>query len=248
MNDDLKRWNEEAKEWSEKTLTKRPIVQYLVKPEYKKLFENLSGKKILDAGCGEGVMAEYLTNLGAHVIGIDGSPKMIEYARQRRPSIEFKVQDLLGKIDFHDSSFDGILSSFVLMSLSEMDTFLSESYRILKANGIMVIGVFHPAFNNPTMKLYRPWWAKILNKPVKGLAFDYFLKTARRKDDNGTKSWPFYHRTIEQYVDLFRKHNFQIDKITEPHEMPAEAVERYRMFYATRLPRFIFFKLIKASR
>src|ERR1700694_4069515 len=47
------------------------------------LIRQLSGKSILDFGCGAGAMSALLSTLGADVTGVDFSPKMIESARAR---------------------------------------------------------------------------------------------------------------------------------------------------------------------
>ena len=244
MNKDVKkRWDGDyAEDWVKKVLPRLVYAPALIEPELTRLIGDVRGKKILDAGCGEGVYSRYLKKLGASVVGIDGSEKMVRFARERDPDMEFKVVDLLGGLDFEDLSFDAVVSSGVLMSLPQLDTFLSESFRILKNQGLLSISVNHPAFSNPTMRLYQPMWAKLLRRPIAGLAYSYFETSTGSSDAN---AWPLYHRTIEEYVDAFRKHGFQIDRITEPHDLPKEILAKNNVEYATRLPRFIFFKLMK---
>ncbi|MBX4204622.1 MAG: class I SAM-dependent methyltransferase [Candidatus Doudnabacteria bacterium] len=245
MNEDLKRWDEEAENWVEKILPKRRIASALILPELSRILGNVSGKKILDAGCGGGFVSAFLKNNGATMVGIDGSHRMLDYAKQTYPEIDFRMADLLERLEFPDSEFDAVVSSCVLMSLSNIETFLSESARILKPGGKLIVAVFHPAFNTPTMKLYKSFWAKIFRKPVSGLAFDYYQKTSKRKDAQGSKPWPFYHRTIQEYTRLFLKY-FKLEEITEPNELPGEFLAQYpKLEYTTRLPRFIFFKLVK---
>ncbi len=62
---------------------------------------DLSGAKILDAGCGTGALAVELASRGAHVIAVDLSPKLVDLARQRYPTqigngtVDFRVGDML---------------------------------------------------------------------------------------------------------------------------------------------------------
>jgi ubiquinone/menaquinone biosynthesis C-methylase UbiE len=53
-----------------------------------------SGSKVLDLACGLGRLAHLLTEAGYRVTGIDGSPQMIEYARENAPHAEFHVADV----------------------------------------------------------------------------------------------------------------------------------------------------------
>ena len=63
--------------------------------------EDLSGKQVLDAGCGTGAFSIACARRGATVVGIDLSPSLIELARQRAPAelkskLEFHADDMLG--------------------------------------------------------------------------------------------------------------------------------------------------------
>ncbi|MCA3131615.1 MAG: magnesium protoporphyrin IX methyltransferase [Betaproteobacteria bacterium] len=62
---------------------------------------DLSGRRILDAGCGTGALAVELARRGAQVVAIDLSPTLVELARERQPgelgggSVEFRTGDML---------------------------------------------------------------------------------------------------------------------------------------------------------
>ena len=72
--------------------------------------QNMSGARLLDAGCGTGALSIEAARRGAHVIAIDLSPTLVSVARERLPSdlnssaIEFRSGDMLdprlGKFDF----------------------------------------------------------------------------------------------------------------------------------------------------
>ena len=71
--------------------------------------EDLSGSRILDAGCGTGMMSEELAARGANVVAIDISPSLVAIARKRLPNhlknrVTFKSGDMLnpalGEFDY----------------------------------------------------------------------------------------------------------------------------------------------------
>jgi magnesium-protoporphyrin O-methyltransferase len=72
--------------------------------------DDLTGSRILDAGCGTGALATEAARRGAHVVAIDVAPTLVELARERRPadinpaSVEFRVGDMLdpalGRFDY----------------------------------------------------------------------------------------------------------------------------------------------------
>ncbi|MEM1378403.1 MAG: magnesium protoporphyrin IX methyltransferase [Pseudomonadota bacterium] len=78
-----------------------------------RLPQDLSGWRILDAGCGSGVLAHALAARGADVVGIDLSPQMISFAADKyagqplQGSLTFKAGDMLG---FDDGHFDAVVA------------------------------------------------------------------------------------------------------------------------------------------
>lgn len=64
------------------------------------------GKKVLDLGCGYGFYTDYFRSIGANAIGIDGSKKMIEIARDRYPISKFFVMDITTPLAFENNEFD----------------------------------------------------------------------------------------------------------------------------------------------
>ena len=79
--------------------------------------QDLSGRLILDAGCGTGMLAIEAARRGAEVVGIDVSPQLIEIGKERLP------EDVKGKISLHAGDmldagfgdFDHIVSMDVLI-------------------------------------------------------------------------------------------------------------------------------------
>ena len=79
--------------------------------------QDLSGRRILDAGCGTGMLAIEVARRGGDVVGIDVSPQLIEIGKERLP------KDVKGKISLHAGDmldagfgdFDHIVSMDVLI-------------------------------------------------------------------------------------------------------------------------------------
>lgn len=75
--------------------------------------EDLSGQRVLDAGCGTGALAVEAAQRGAHVVAIDHSPTLVALARERLPrsigqgSVDLRVSDML---DPSLGSFDWVVA------------------------------------------------------------------------------------------------------------------------------------------
>lgn len=68
-------------------------------PRFSVAFEKLdgmveSGMEVLDLGCGTGITTEYIAGLGAQALGVDLSPRTIDFARQQRPGVDFTAGDI----------------------------------------------------------------------------------------------------------------------------------------------------------
>jgi len=108
-----------------------------------KLLENeldIRNKKILDLGCGDGVLTNYLNTKKSKAYGIDYSSEAINFAKEKTASknINF-IQGSAYELPFSDNYFDAIVSSDVIEHLDNVDKYLEEIKRVLKYDGIVVI-------------------------------------------------------------------------------------------------------------
>ena len=100
----------------------------------------LSGKKILDLGCGPGRDALFFKQQGFHPICIDFSEKMISICKSK--NLEAYQMDF-ENLQFPKNSFDGVWAYTSLMHLpkSSMNSVLSKISLLLKPNGILFTGM-----------------------------------------------------------------------------------------------------------
>jgi len=102
-----------------------------------------AGKPVCDLGCGSGHVANHLKSLGADVLGVDLSPGMVAVARQRFPSIEYRVGDML---DLHMPCglLGGIVCFYSIIHLErdELGPVAAEMFRLLAEGGRALIS-FH---------------------------------------------------------------------------------------------------------
>ncbi len=80
---------------------------------------------------------------GYAVVGVDGSPRMVEVARARaeRDKIDatFDVQDVSAPLQFADGSLGGVLASLVVQHLPHPEAFIAEIRRCLRPGGHLLI-------------------------------------------------------------------------------------------------------------
>lgn len=106
---------------------------------FKNICENkISGKKILDYGCGNGIHAEWLTPISSKLLAIDLSKESLKVAKERVISekAEFIVMDC-EKLEFENENFDVVFDGGSLSSLDVSRSF-PEIFRVLKPEGIFI--------------------------------------------------------------------------------------------------------------
>ena len=111
----------------------------------------LSGLKILDIGCGGGLLSEPMARLGAKVIGIDPSVKNIKVARHhlKKSKLNIKYYSLSPEKFKSNNKFDVILNMEIVEHVENVDIFIKQSAKFLKKSGIMFIATL-----NQTLKSY----------------------------------------------------------------------------------------------
>ena len=96
----------------------------------------VSPTRVLDAGCGRGDIAERIANeIGASVIGLDQSERMIELTRAR--GIEAIVGDVC-RLPFERGAFECALAAWMLFHVADVDAALTELARVLEPDGRLV--------------------------------------------------------------------------------------------------------------
>lgn len=96
----------------------------------------------LDAACGTGRWAAWLVQRGFKVIGVDESPEMLQRAKAKVPSAEFKLADMRA-LPLEDQSLDLVVCSLALTHLPELDRVMAEFARVLRPAGAAIISNIH---------------------------------------------------------------------------------------------------------
>lgn len=172
------------------------------------LLEDVSGRTVLDAGCGEGYLSRVLAGHGAKVTGIDISPALLHIARGHdvECAIQYHVGDLCGPLPEWKEQFDAIGSRFVLNDVYDHEGFASTLFSVLKPDGRAVL-----AFNSP------------YGAVIRGHVTDYFdsgkISPYRGLWAAGVEVF-HHHRTLEEYLDAFLSVGFRLWKLVDVPTYP----------------------------
>ena len=110
----------------------------------------LAGLKILDIGCGGGLISEPMTRLGAEVTGIDASEKNINIAKTHAKKNKLDINYINSSPEkFNkEKKFDVILNLEVVEHVEDVNLYLSSCFHLLKENGIMFTATINRTFTS----------------------------------------------------------------------------------------------------
>ena len=115
-------------------------------------FEPFKGLRILDVGCGGGLLSEPMARLGGKVMGIDASENNIKVAKSHLKKSNLRIEYLCSspeKIIKKKEKFDVILNMEIVEHVDNLDLFIKKSSSLLKTNGLMFVATI-----NRTLKSY----------------------------------------------------------------------------------------------
>ena len=155
----------------------------------------LRNLKILDIGCGGGLLSEPMSRLGADVTGIDASQKNINVAKIHSSKKKLKIKYICSspeKLNIKEK-FDIILNMEIIEHVNDVNIFLKNSSKFLKKNGIMFVAT--------------------LNKTLKSYLFaiigaEYFLRWL----PIGTHDWEKFVKP-DDLIAILAKNNLKIDTL-----------------------------------
>eukprot|EP01080_Neovahlkampfia_damariscottae_P010269 gene10269-2688_t len=125
---------------------------YKFEYEKPKPFKNL---KVLDIGCGGGLVSESFANLGASVIGSDASYESIQVAKthssKNNLSIEYLNETAEDLTKNYSNHFDVISSLEIIEHVDNVDLFLTSLIKMLKPDGVLFISSLNKTFRSYLM-------------------------------------------------------------------------------------------------
>jgi SAM-dependent methyltransferase len=176
------------------------------------LLEPLEDVRILDLACRHGRMSREIARRCAGVVGRDLSEKRIDKARAidaiEPLDISYLNGDAAGPSILPGQAFDGVVSSFGLSDIDDLDGALATVGRVLAPTGRFVFSCLHPCFGRgKDVTGYRPctgsyhddgWW----------VADGAFSSLRRQAGAN--------RRTLPTSINMLRYDGLGIDQIAEP--------------------------------
>jgi 2-polyprenyl-3-methyl-5-hydroxy-6-metoxy-1,4-benzoquinol methylase len=253
----MQAWDLAAEGWAERVRTGTDHNrEHVLDPATFAMLGDVAGKRVLDAGCGEGRFTRMLAERGARVTGVDCSPKMIQLAideeRKRPREISYHVANLADLGVLAAESFDVVVAYMCLMDVADHEAAIAEMARVLKPGGQFVFSLVHPCFCTPGEN--RGWERRVPNgfRDADKLYWkvdNYFERThwSWKIWPTAAAATPHFHRPLTDYAAALRKSGFLIRGLVEPTPDPklVEQLDYWREYF--RIAAFIIFDCVKTA-
>lgn len=126
-----------------------------------------AGTRLLDAGCGAGLLSLLASLRGARVTALDASPGLLEVVRERLPGADVLQGDLQA-LPCEDASFDAAVAVNSLFYAQDMARAMQELVRVVRPGGRVVVTAWGPPARCEFLASVMPALAPMMPPPPPG--------------------------------------------------------------------------------
>ena len=232
-------WNGNAEAWTRLSRAGYDVYRDgLNTPAFFELLPDVSGRRGLDVGCGEGHNTRLLAARGAKVTAVDVSDVFVRHAREcerRDPRGIFYLLGSAVELPFADASFDFVAGFMSFMDIPGPERVVAEAHRVLRPGGFLQFSIEHPCFALPHRRNLRG---------ADGLTYAFELRDYFAREEGRIIEWTFssappaakeglspfrvptFHRPIGDWLNLLVDTGFVVERVAEPRPSD-ETVRRY---------------------
>ena len=201
----------------------------LLNPAIFRLLGDVTGKRVMDAGCGHGYLSRLLAARGADMVGVEPANVPFDYAArleaERHQGIQYFQRDLsrLGDVG---GPFDAVVANMVFLDIPDWRPALANCIRCLRMGGMLVYSLHHPVWVPGQFET----WAQ------RGCV--EISEYLNEHEQTGVVVAPNFHRPLSAYVNETIRLGCDLAEVVEPQLQRAD-IERAEQELFTRIPNFI---------
>jgi 2-polyprenyl-3-methyl-5-hydroxy-6-metoxy-1,4-benzoquinol methylase len=194
--------------------------RHLVNPVLLRMLGDLSGRRVLDGGCGNGYLSRMLARRGAIVTGVEPASALFDFAVHEEEADPLRIQyvqaDLCGlggpdpSVDLGEP-FDAVVASMVLPAIPDWTCAMRACVGQLRPGGRFIFSVNHPCFEQLAAS-----WREHGAYQVSEYLADYEIDQRYATD---------FHRPLSAYLNEVIGLGCRIAEVAEPGLSPQIAAE-----------------------
>lgn len=178
--------------------------QHVILPAAVRLLQVQKGERILDLCCGQGVFAKHVLDAGAHYVGVDASPKLIESARGRirHERAKFLISNAAEPAHWADGSYHAAACIMAVHDLENLEQLFQNLADAMQANARAVLIFMHPCFRIPR-QTHWGWdeQQKIQYRRIDRYGSPLAIPIQTHPGKESELNTQFYHRPLAGYLN-----------------------------------------------
>lgn len=214
-------------DWYNKHLEKGDDTYHtkVIFPNVLRMLGDVTGKKVLDMACGQGIFSEQLRDKGAFVTGVDVAKELIKIAEEKSKTVKEKGTH---KVAYHvasaddlfmlkDATFDVVVCILALQNIENLQKTIIEARRVLIPNGTLIFVLNHPSFRNAK----QTYWGYNEADDKQYRRVDEYMSESHVRIDmtpGSIKDKKFtvsFHRPLQVYIKTLTKAGFVVTRLEE---------------------------------
>jgi SAM-dependent methyltransferase len=208
---------------------------------------DVSGRRLLDVGCGSGYFAREMARGGARVTGIDISGRMIEHARRHEADEPLGIDYVVGDAGalgatFAPGSFDVVTSCMAIQDMPDIPGVLRGVREVLRPGGRFIPSITHPCSDTPFRE-----WERDAEGGKRWLCIDRYFERGKleyRWPAPGEEfTTPAVHATLEDWFGWILGAGFELRALLEPRPTDEAIRVHPRLRDAARIPYYLILDL-----
>lgn len=219
QNDATERWNRNSAAWHRVFGENDPSRKYLLDPIIFRILADVSGKRVLDAGCGDGYLSRKFARMGAKVTGVELSPEMLSYALEEQKheplDIAYHHASITSMTFLAERSFDVAVTNNVIQDVEDYQGALKEFSRLLRPGGTYLHIENHPCIATPVCG-----WERDADGNRLYWKIDHYFKRGPSligwRPETGMEPTVSWHRTLGDLVNSLIACGFRLTELIEP--------------------------------
>jgi 2-polyprenyl-3-methyl-5-hydroxy-6-metoxy-1,4-benzoquinol methylase len=181
--------------------------KYMLNPTILRMLGPLEGKRLLDAGCGQGYLSRKFASRGATVTGVELSSRLLGYAMQSEEEhplgIKYFQRDLSRLGVLEDAPFDAVVANMVLLDISDWEAAMDNCFGAVKSGGLFIFTLLHPCWSSNAQETW---------PTERRVEINEYLQPYEVQNVHGVN----YHRPLSAYLNRALSSGMQIVEIAEP--------------------------------
>ena len=226
--------------------TSDSLSEIIERPAIQKLVGDVSGKRVLDLGCGAGPYSIWFAERGAQATGLDLSETMISLAKEKAEKqglrIDFHAADIREPLPFPQAAFDLIFSATALHYVEDLTSLFRDIARVMRQDGHFVASALHPMSTayfplaNESDQHEPRYFGSLRSIETPWLEYGEVADEGRRI--------VCHHHTTAEYFNAVTAAGLRVTELCEP-QPPAEYALQNAARYeqAMRVPVYLIFKV-----